>query len=152
VQVAVVQGKLAQGLPGAVHQCVVDDALVGPGQSAQLGRQREGDEEVWPGDELAALALDPALAVGVLAVRAQAVAAGVRHHAQGAAVVAAALGGEGGRQRGAAALERGHQSVEGDTQKRSPTVAFIFLRCALLCAPHLQRSASQKKLLDISAP
>ena len=105
LELAVVQGKLVQRVPGTFHQLGVDHALVVAGQFAQLGRQGEGDEEVRPGHQTLGLALDPALALEVLAMRAVAVAAGVWHHAlRGAAT---ALGQHAGPQVGAAALEGG---------------------------------------------
>ena len=52
-----------------------------PGQRAQLGGQREGDQEVGTRQQRLGLALDPALALKVLAVRAAAMAAGMGHKA-----------------------------------------------------------------------
>ena len=69
----------AQGLPGAIHQQVIDDALMLPGQRPEFGGQGEGHQEVVAGHQPLGLLLDPALALKVLAVRATAVAAGVRH-------------------------------------------------------------------------
>ena len=88
-QLAVVVSEGAQRLPGAAHQQIVDEALVRPGQWPQLRRQGEGDQKVRRGHLLGELAFEPLLTLVVLAVRAVAMAAGVRH--QPALLAAAAL-------------------------------------------------------------
>jgi len=77
----VVPAEGAHGVPGAAQQQVVEHALVRPGQRPELGREREGEQEVRGGDLPGELALEPLLAVVVLAVRAVAMAAGMRHQA-----------------------------------------------------------------------
>ena len=80
---------------------------MGPGQAAQLGREREGEHEVAGRHQRAELALQPDLGFVVLAVRAGPVAAGMGH----AALLAAgrACGQHARRKAGAAALERRHR-------------------------------------------
>ena len=70
----------AQGLPGAIHQQVEGDALMLPGNGPEFGGQGEGHQEVVAGHQPLGLPLQPALALKVLAMRATAVSAGVRHH------------------------------------------------------------------------
>jgi len=65
--------------PAATAQQVMDDALMVPGQGPQLGRQGEGEQEVGGGHALLELALQPLLALVVLAMGAAAMAAGLGH-------------------------------------------------------------------------
>lgn len=72
------EGKGVHRLPGGFEEQVVADALLAPEQGPQLGRHRQGDQEVLHRQRLGLLPFDPALAVMVLAVLwAAAVAAGV---------------------------------------------------------------------------
>lgn len=83
-------GCAAQGLvglrkglergPGRLHHQAIDHALMRPSQMAKLRRQREGHQEVGGGHQSLELTLQPECGVMVLAVRAGAVAAGVRQH------------------------------------------------------------------------
>ena len=81
LELAVVEAELGQGVPSTLHQETIDGLLMAPGQATQFCGQREGDQEVGAGQQRAGLALDPALALEVLAVRAASVPAGVRHQA-----------------------------------------------------------------------
>ena len=83
----------AQGLPSAVHQGGVDDALVLPGQWPEFGGQGEGNHEVVAWHQTLGLPLYPGLTLVVLAVRAVAMATRMRHQTLLAA--ACALGGQG---------------------------------------------------------
>jgi hypothetical protein len=66
-------------LPGALHQSAVDAASRGPGQCAQLARQVKVIRKYSAGTSRLPLALEPLLALVLLAVRTGAVAARVRH-------------------------------------------------------------------------
>ena len=68
-------------VPGTLHKGAIDRLLMAPGQAAQFLRQSEGDQEVRARQQRLGLALDPSLALEVLAVRAASVAAGMRHQA-----------------------------------------------------------------------
>ena len=101
-ELAVVVAELGQRLPGTLHQETIDGLLMAPGQGAQFRGQREGDQEVGAWQQRLSLALDPALALEVLAVRAASMSAGVRHQALLAA--AGALGQHLGTEAAAATL------------------------------------------------
>lgn len=101
-QLPVVLAERAQCVPGAVHQSGVEQALMLPNQRAQLGGQGERDQEVAPRHQCLGLTLNPALALKVLAVRAIAVATGMRHY--GLLTAVATLGQHGWTQAGAAVL------------------------------------------------
>ena len=58
-----------------------DRLLMAPGQAAQFLGQREGDQEVRARQQRLRLALNPALTLEVLAVRAASMPAGMRHQA-----------------------------------------------------------------------
>ena len=81
LELPVVLAEGAQRLPGALHHPVIHRALAPPGQAAQFRRQGEGDQEIAARHQPAGLPLNPALALKVLAMRAIAVPAGVRHQA-----------------------------------------------------------------------
>jgi len=90
VEMSIVLGEGAQRLPGAAQEKLVDDSLVGPGERAKLGRKGEGKQEVLCGKLPGELAIEPALAVVVLAVGAVSVAAGMGHES---VVIALGAGG-----------------------------------------------------------
>jgi hypothetical protein len=75
----VIQAEGAYGLPAALHHQRIERTLMRPGQRPQLGRQGEGQEKMLAGHLLLELALQPLLALMVLAVRTVAMATGVRH-------------------------------------------------------------------------
>jgi hypothetical protein len=102
LELAVVAAELGQSVPGTLHQETIDGVLVAPGQGAQFSGQREGDQEVGARQQRVGLALDPALALEVLAVRAASMTAGMRHQALLAA--AGALGQHLGTEAAAAGL------------------------------------------------
>lgn len=104
LEVFVIAAEGAQRLPTATYQQVVDDARVRKGQRPELGRHGEGEQEVLGGDLLLHLALQPLLTLVVLAVRAVAMAAGVRHALVVCAFAAPDL--HHGAGRGAAMLHR----------------------------------------------
>ena len=81
LELAVVAAELGQGVPGTLHQQTIDRLLMAPGQATQFLRQREGDQEVGARQHRLRLALNPALALKVLAVRAASVPAGMGHQA-----------------------------------------------------------------------
>jgi len=89
LELGIPAGKGVHRLPGGFEQQVVAAALLAPEQRPQLGRHREGDQEVLHRQQLGQLPLDPALAVRVLAVGAAAVAAGVGNLEAVVAVAAA---------------------------------------------------------------
>ena len=74
----VVQAEGLQGLPAHLHQEVIDGALMGEREGAQLGGQGEGEQVILARDQFSCLALDPLLGFVGLAVRAAAMAAGMR--------------------------------------------------------------------------
>ena len=81
LELAVVAAELGQSVPGTLHQETIDGLLMAPGQGAQFSGQREGDQEVGARQQRLGLALNPALALEVLAVRAASVAAGMGNQA-----------------------------------------------------------------------
>ena len=64
-------------MPGGFEQQVVSGALLAPEQPPQLGRHREGDQEILHRQQFGLLPLNPALAVVMLAVGAAAMTAGM---------------------------------------------------------------------------
>ena len=78
LQLPIVAGEGAQRFPATAHQGVVDHRLMRPGQRPEFGRPSEGQEEVFGRDLLLQLPFQPLLALVVLAVRAMAMAAGMR--------------------------------------------------------------------------
>src|SRR5699024_9818177 len=105
LELAVVLAERLQRLPTALHQCIVDEALVVPGQGSELGGQGKRDQEVLPRYLALELTRQPLLALVVLTVRAGAVAAGVRH--EGLPLAALALDPHARAGRGAAVLHGG---------------------------------------------
>ena len=105
LQLLVVSAEGAHRLPTAAHQQVVNQTLVRKRQHPELGRQRERDQKIPGRHLLLELAFEPLLTLMVLAVRAVAVAAGVRH--QLLMIAAAALHLHLGAGLGAAALDGG---------------------------------------------
>ena len=77
LQLLVVLAQSAQRLPSALHQLGVEQALMLPGQRAQLRRQGERDQEIAARHQPLRLPLDPLLALKVLAMRTIAMTAGV---------------------------------------------------------------------------
>ena len=75
----VVLAERAHRLPAAAHQQIVDDARVRPGQRPEFGGQGEGQQKVLGRHLFLHLAFQPLLTLVVLAVRAVAMAAGMRN-------------------------------------------------------------------------
>ena len=69
----------AHCLPGTAHHQIEDHALMGEGQRPEFKRHGEGQQKVFGGHLFLYLTFQPLLAFVVLAVRAVAVAAGMRH-------------------------------------------------------------------------
>jgi hypothetical protein len=65
--------------PGTAHQQIEDDVGVRCSEPTQFSRQREGQQKVVGRDEALHLTFQPLLALVVLAVRAKAMAAGMRN-------------------------------------------------------------------------
>ena len=89
LQLSVVLAEAAQRPPGAIHQGRVKHTLMLPNQGAQLSRHSERDQKVAARHQGLRLALNPALALKVLAVRTIALPTGMRHHALLGAVATA---------------------------------------------------------------
>ena len=104
---AVIAAEGAQGGPTAPHHQVIEGALMAPGRPPQLGREGEGQQEVVARDQLVDLALQPLLALMVLAMGAGAVTAGVGDEAL--RVAGGALRLQAGAQRGTALLHGGQR-------------------------------------------
>jgi hypothetical protein len=68
-----------QRLAGGLEHCGIGDALVGTNPVAQLGRQRERQQEVGTGQQPGGLFLEPCLGLVLLAGGAVPVAAGAAH-------------------------------------------------------------------------
>ncbi len=97
LQLPVGVGELVHGGPGAAHELVEHDVGAGVCQRAQFGRQGESQQEMIGRDQALHLTLQPLLAFVVLAVRAQTMAARVRHQRALFAVRAAKLHHRAGR-------------------------------------------------------
>jgi len=120
-EVAGVGGELEEGLSGRGHQQAVDDLLMRAGEAAQLGGQREGDEEVGAGQQARALALQPPAGLVGVALGAVPVAAGVVAVLPGATVITGSeVSAEGG---GAAGLDVAHGLAVRGQQARSAGLA-----------------------------
>ena len=81
LQVFIVPAKGVHRGPGTIEQHGVERALMSPGQFPDFRRQRESEQEVVCRHLPPQLAFQPLLAFVMLAVRAIAMAAGVRHQA-----------------------------------------------------------------------
>ena len=79
LKLLVVLTEGAQCFPGAAHEQVVDDALVRPRQGTKFRGHGEGQQKVRTGDLTLELALQPLLALVMLAMRTRAMATRVRH-------------------------------------------------------------------------
>jgi hypothetical protein len=102
LQLFVVPAEGAHRFPRAFKQQRVQRALVPPGQFPELRRQGEGQHEIVAQHLQPQLPLQPLLAFVLLAMRATAVPAGVRHDTL--FVTGAAVRQHARRQRGAAVL------------------------------------------------
>jgi hypothetical protein len=80
-QVFVVLAEGADRRPGTFEQQGIEEALMAPGQIPEFGRYGKGHQEIVGRDLALELAFQPLLAFVMLAVRAVAVPAGVRHQA-----------------------------------------------------------------------
>ena len=78
-QLLVVLGERAHSLPTTTYEQVVDDALVRTSQPPEFRRQGKSQQKVFGWYLFLQLPFQPLLAFVVLAVRAVAMAAGVRH-------------------------------------------------------------------------
>jgi len=105
LEVLVVERESAQRLPGALDQEREEGGLIGEGQRAKGAWQGEGHQEILPRHQLLKLALEPLLTLVVLAVRAAAMPARMRH--QDLMVAVGALGEHHGTCRGTAVLHGG---------------------------------------------
>ena len=79
LQLPVVLTEAVHRFPGTAHQAIEDDVGVRRREPTQFGRQREGQQKVVGRDEALYLTFQPLLALVVLAVRAKAMAAGMRN-------------------------------------------------------------------------
>jgi hypothetical protein len=102
LQLLVVLAESAYRFPGAFKQQGIQRALMPPGQLPELRRQGEGKHEIVAWHLAPELPLQPLLAFVLLAMRAAAMSAGMRHDAL--FVTGAAVRQHARRQRGAAAL------------------------------------------------
>ena len=75
----IVEREGMERLPTALHHQIVNDALMLPGQRPEFFGQGEGDEEILGRHLFLQLAFDPLLTFVILAMRAVAVAAGMRY-------------------------------------------------------------------------
>ena len=78
-ELLVVLAERVHRVPARAHHQIVDQFLVSPAQRPQFGRQRERQQEVLGRHLLGDLAFQPLLALVMLAMRAMAMAAGMRH-------------------------------------------------------------------------
>ncbi|EXI77754.1 MAG: hypothetical protein AW12_03089 [Candidatus Accumulibacter sp. BA-94] len=109
LQLPVVLAEAQHRRPGTAHQRIEDDVGVRRGESAPLGRQREGQQEVVGRNQALHLTLQPLLALVVLAVRTKAMAAGVRNELVVGTVAALNLHHRAGR---AAAIAQGREGTK----------------------------------------
>ncbi len=79
LKLLVVAAEGQQRLPGALHQQTIERLLMGKGQRAKFRRQGEGQQEVRAGHQRFQLPLQPELALMVLTVGTQPMAAGMGH-------------------------------------------------------------------------
>jgi len=79
LKLLVVAAEGQQRLPGALHQQAIERLWMGQGQGAKFRRQGEGQQEVRAGHQRFPLPFQPLLALVVLAVGTQPVAAGMGH-------------------------------------------------------------------------
>ena len=91
LQLSVILTEAEYGFPGTAHQQVKNDVGVRRSEPAEFGRQREGQQKIVGRNEALHLAFQPLLALVVLAMRAEAMAAGMRHEAVVLAVSALEL-------------------------------------------------------------
>jgi hypothetical protein len=75
----VIQAEAAHRLPAALHHQRIEHALVRPGQRPEFSRQSKGQQKIRAGHLLLELALQPLLALVVLAVWTVAMATGMRY-------------------------------------------------------------------------
>ena len=109
LQLPVVLAEAVHRLPGTAYQGVEDDVGVRRGESAPFSRQREGQQKVVGRDQALHLTFQPLLALVVLAVRAKAMAAGVRNEVVVGTVVALNRHHRAGR---AAAIAQGREGLK----------------------------------------
>jgi hypothetical protein len=87
-QMRIAAGKAVDRLPGGFKQQIIGRPLLGPEQSPQLRRYRDGDHEIVNRQQFGFLALQPLLAFVVLAVGAAAVTTGMGENCLMVAAVA----------------------------------------------------------------
>src|SRR3972149_6785984 len=79
LQLSVILTEGAYGLPTALHHPGIEGALVAPGQCPECVRQGEGQQEIVAGHLPFELALQPLLALVLLAMGTQTMTTGVWH-------------------------------------------------------------------------
>ncbi|ANY84413.1 hypothetical protein BB934_40110 (plasmid) [Microvirga ossetica] len=120
-QVLRIGGQGEQGLGGGLEQEIINHRLVGPGQIADRGRQREHHMEVGHGQQLGFALSKPVPGRRPLAFRAVPVAAGIVGNLRtGTALAALHMPAERGR---AAGLDRAHhlELAEADVTRMGST-------------------------------
>jgi hypothetical protein len=88
LQLRIISGEGLDGLPTAPGQDRIKRALMLPGQKPEFFGQGKGQQEIRGGDLFLKLTLKPSLAFIMLAMRAAAMAAGMRHKDLAFAVLA----------------------------------------------------------------
>ena len=109
LQLPVVLTETVHRFPGTAHQEIEDDVGVRRSEPAPFGRQREGQQKVAGRDQALHLTFQPLLALVVLAMRAKAMAAGMRNEVVVGTVAALNLHHRAGR---AAAIAHGREGLK----------------------------------------